>query len=132
VEGSKKALAKRIARWVLAAAMIFIGIGHFVEPEPFVRIVPDWLPAPLWLVWISGLFEILGGLGLLIERTRRWAGIGLIALYLAVFPANIYMATEGIQLDPANPMPEWIAWVRLPFQLLFIAWAWWVSRPEPE
>lgn len=129
MESSKKALAKRIARWVLAGAMVFIGIGHFVAPEPFVRIVPDWLPAPLWLVWISGFFEVLGGLGLLVERTRKWAGIGLIALYLAVFPANIYMATEGIQLDPDNPMPEWIAWARLPFQLLFIAWAWWVSRP---
>ena len=82
-------------------------------------------------VYVSGVFEVLGGLGLLLERTRRAAAWGLILLYLAVFPANIYMAMEGIQIDPANPLPSWAAWARLPFQAVFIAWAYWFTRPEP-
>jgi len=118
--------------WLLAGAMIAIGVSHFVNPDPFMRIVPPPLPER-GTVYLSGVFEVLGGLGLLLPRTRRWAAWGLIALYIAVFPANLYMAFNGIQLDPANPLPEWGAWVRLPFQLLFIAWAWWFTRvPEPS
>ena len=118
-------------RWLLAAAMVAIGIAHFVDPAPFVRIVPPPLPA-LAMVYLSGVFEVLGGVGILPVRTRRLAGWGLIALYVAVFPANLYMALNGIQLDPANPVPAWAAWVRLPFQLLFIAWAYWVAARAPQ
>jgi len=109
--------------WLLALGMTAIGITHFTDPEPFMRIVPPPLPARE-TVLISGAFEVLGGLGLLIPRLRRKAAWGLVALYIAVFPANIYMAVAGIQLDPANPMPAWAGWVRLPFQALFIYWAW--------
>ena len=115
--------------WALAAAMTAIGVLHFVHPDPFMRIVPPPLP-PRGTVYLSGVFEILGGIGLLVPRTRRFAAWGLIALYLAVFPANIYMALNDIQLDPANPMPTWGAWLRLPFQGLFIAWAWWFTRVD--
>ena len=121
-------LPVRIATYVLAAAMVAVGAMHFIEPEPFVRIMPPWLPWHLELVYLSGVFEIAGGLGLLVTRTRRLAALGLIALFVAVFPANIHMALNGVQLDPANPMPEWIAWARLPFQFVFIAWAWWIAR----
>ena len=120
---------KRLCLWILAAFMVGVGILHFVDPEPFSRIVPPPLPA-LPAVYVSGVFEILGCLGILVPRTRKLAAWGLVALYVAVFPANIYMAVAGIQLDPANPLPEWGAWVRLPFQVLFIAWAWWFTR-EP-
>lgn len=125
---------KKIARVVLAIAMVFVGVMHFVSPQPFVRIVPPWLPWPIALVYISGVFEVLGGLGILVPRVRSAAGWGLIALYVAVFPANIHMAVNQIPLDPADGPPSpIILWGRLPFQLLFIAWAWWVSRPdEPE
>lgn len=122
---------KRLALYVLAGAMVAIGVMHFVDPTPFERIVPDFLPAPLMLVYLSGVFEVALGLAILPERTRRLAGYGLIALFVAVYPANIYMALESIQLDPANPMPEWVAWARLPFQALFIAWAWWATKPAP-
>ena len=93
--------------------------------------MPPPLP-PRATVYLSGLFEVLGGLGLLLPRTRRAAAWGLIALYVAVFPANIYMALEGIQLDPADPLPAWVAWARLPFQGVFLAWAWWFTRGDPE
>lgn len=122
---------RRAALYLLAAAMVAIGVLHFVDPAPFERIVPDFLPAPLFLVYLSGVFEVGLGLAILPQRTRRLAGFGLIALYIAVFPANIYMAVEGIQLDPETPIPAWAAWARLPFQALFIAWAWWATKPEP-
>jgi uncharacterized membrane protein len=112
-----------IALWVLAISMIAIGIAHFVQPKPFVQIVPKYLPAPLTLVYVSGFFEILGGVGLLIPQTRVWAAWGLIALYIAVFPANVYMLTDNVSFDPKKPIPRWILWARLPFQLVFIAWA---------
>ena len=116
-----------VALWVLALAMIAVGVLHFARPKAFVRIVPKYLPAPLALVYISGFFEILGGLGLLVPATRPWAAWGLIALYIAVFPANIYMLTDNISLDPKKPIPRWALWLRLPFQLLFIVWAYWFT-----
>ena len=119
---------KLVALWVLSFAMIAIGVLHFVRPKPFVRIVPKYLPAPLALVYISGFFEILGGIGLLIPATREWAAWGLIALYVAVFPANVYMLTDDVSLDPRKPIPRWALWLRLPFQLVFIAWAYWFTR----
>ncbi len=117
-------------RFVLAAAMVFIGVLHFVRPDPFVAIVPGFLPAPLALVWISGAFEILGGLGLLVPQTRRAAAWGLILLYIAVFPANINMAVNEIPLDGQQVSPVAL-WLRLPLQAVFIAWAWWYTQCEP-
>jgi uncharacterized membrane protein len=118
---------KLFALWALALAMISIGTLHFVRPKPFVRIVPKFLPAPLALVYISGFFEIAGGVGLLIPATRIAAVWGLVALYIAVFPANIYMLTHNISLNPKKPIPRWALWVRLPFQFVFMAWAYWFT-----
>ena len=115
--------------WFLALAMVAVGIYHFANPEPFVRIVPAVLPAPLALVYISGVFEILGGLGLLYPPTRRFSAWGLIALYLAVFPANINMAINEISLEAGQPPPPtWVLWGRLPLQGVLIAWAYVYTR----
>jgi uncharacterized membrane protein len=108
---------------LLAVGMVAIGATHFTTPEPFVRIVPPWLPAPRALVYVSGFFEIAGGLGVLLPATRKAAAWGLVALFVCVFPANVYMATSGVQPLPDQPVPEWAAWARLPFQLVFVAWA---------
>ena len=118
-----------IGLWALAVTMVAIGVLHYVRPKPFVRIVPKYLPAPRALVYISGFFEILGGLGLLFPSTRSLAAWGLIALYVAVFPANVYMLTDNVSLDPKKPIPRWALWLRLPFQLVFIAWAYWFTGP---
>jgi len=104
-----------------------VGVLHFAAPEGFVKIVPAFLPAPLALVYLSGFFEIAGGLGLLVTRVHRLAAWGLIALYISVFPANINMAVNDLQ--PAGMhIPAALLWLRLPFQALFIAIAWWLSR----
>lgn len=110
-------------RHALAVVMVAVGVAHFVRPQPFVDIMPPYLPAHLPLVYLSGLFEVLGGLGLLLERSRRVAAWGLIALYVAVFPANIHMALHGVVPSGTEPLPGWALWARLPLQLVFIAWA---------
>jgi uncharacterized membrane protein len=121
----------RIGRWLrtgfrvlLAVAFVSVGTLHFVRPGPFTQIVPPYLPWPLALVYISGFFEVLGGCGILVPRLRRAAGWGLIALLIAVFPANIYMAVNDVHVDGAA-IPPLLLWGRLPFQLVFGVWVWW-------
>ena len=90
--------------------------------------MPPFLPAPLALVYISGVFEVMGGLGILLGATRQWACRGLLALLLAVFPANIYVAQQNIGLGGPETGNLLLNWLRLPFQALFVAWAWWYTR----
>lgn len=111
------------SRLLLAALFSFAGTMHFVAPTPYIAIVPSWLPNAPLLVIVSGVCEILGGLGVLLPQTRRLAGWGLIALLFAVFPANIHM----LQLAYANDGTTlWKAalWFRLPLQLLMLWWVW--------
>lgn len=117
---------RRIFLWLLAAFFVAAGANHFRSPEKYLAIMPPWVPWPLWMVWISGAAEILGGLGVLVPATRRLAGWGLIALLVAVFPANLHMALTGAQI-PGYEIPLWTAWVRLPVQAVFIGWVWWVA-----
>ena len=124
-----KARVKIGLRWLLALVMITVGVTHFVDPGPFVRIVPASLPAPLLLVYISGLAEIAGGIGLAIPRLRSAAGWGLVVLYVAIFPANVNMAIHRIQPEDMT-LSDAVLWGRLPIQALLIWIAWWVSRRD--
>ncbi len=109
--------------------MIVAGILHFVATDAYVSIMPDYLPLHRELVYLSGVSEVLCGLGLLWHKTREAAGACLVLLYLAVLPANINMAVQDIQ-PVGFHIPAFLLWTRLPFQLVFIYWAWRVSRPE--
>ena len=113
-----------VSRCALALLFGLAGIWHFVYPATYLAIMPPALPHPLALVYASGAFEILGGLGLLLPRSRRLAGWGLLVLLLAVFPANVYMVLIHEQLG----IPGWVAWARLPLQLPLLWWVWQVSR----
>ncbi len=116
-------------RVVLGAAMVLVGVLHFTSPDPFVKMIPASLPGPLALVYVSGAAEIAGGVGLFVPRLRRAASWGLIALYIAVFPANVNMAVNELPLGDLQ-LSTFALWARLPLQLVFIAWAWWVGRDE--
>ncbi|MBW4697614.1 MAG: DoxX family membrane protein [Aphanocapsa lilacina HA4352-LM1] len=118
-------------RVLMSAFVIVAGTLHFLSPAPFIKIVPDYLPAPALLVYVSGFFEILGGIGLLIPPLRRAAAWGLVALFIAVFPANVNMAVNDIVLQGIPHIPL-LYWLRLPLQAVLIAWAWWLSRPEAD
>ncbi len=117
-------------RWTAGVAFALAGANHFRSTGFYVRVVPPAFPARRALVIVSGVAEMVGGVGLLVPRLRRPAGWGLIALLVAVFPANLYMATST---DPAVTMglSAWIRWARLPLQVVLIAWVEWVSRPSP-
>jgi len=106
--------------------MIASGVSHLLRPAPFVAIVPSFLPAPLALVIVSGAAEILGGVGLLIPAYERIAAWGLAVLFVAVFPANVNMAVHNMPFG--NFHSPLLAWLRLPFQLVLIAWAWMFTR----
>lgn len=120
-------MIETILRYVLAFLMINAGAAHFLKPKIFLRIVPNYLPAPLALVYISGFFEVLFGVGLLIPKIQSIAAWGLILLFIAVFPANVHMAIHKIPFGE-KPTPEYLLWLRLPLQLVLIAWAAWYIR----
>ncbi|HLL87230.1 MAG TPA: hypothetical protein VK387_07960 [Thermoleophilaceae bacterium] len=106
-------------------AAVFVGAGalHFVIPRPYESIVPPALPRPREIVYASGIAEIVGGLAVLPSRARPWAGRWLIALLLAVFPANVYHAVAADEI-PGQPVPRPLLWLRLPLQGVLIAWVW--------
>lgn len=114
--------AHTISRWLLTVFMVGAGVNHFVSPAHYVAMMPAMLPEPLLLVQISGVAEILGGLGLVVPATRRLAAWGLIALLIAVFPANLNMAINHLPVGPYR-VPSWALWARLPLQVLLIWWA---------
>jgi uncharacterized membrane protein len=107
------------------------GALHFVFPAAYLRIVPPYLPFPAALVAISGAAEILGAIGLLVERTRRVAAIGLAILLVAVLPANWWMAASHVEFGNP-PLPEWVLWGRLPLQVPLIWWALLYRKAEPN
>jgi uncharacterized membrane protein len=120
---------KIVLKYLLAAFFVGAGMYHFINPDFYLRIMPPYLPWHKQLIYLSGFFEIALGLLVLIPKYMRLAGWGLIALLIAVYPANIHMAVNH-HLYP--DVPIWFHWVRLPLQLIFIAWAWWVTKPDNE
>ena len=121
-------LGRLVVRVFLAAIFLFAGTVHLMTPGLFLPIMPPGIPWPMGCIVVSGVFELMGGAGLLVPSAgiRKLAGIGLILLLIAVFPANIYMAVAHIQVHgiPAQP---WMAWARLPVQPILILAVWWVS-----
>ena len=115
----------------MLASIFYVVAGslHFVRPEFYLKIMPPYIPWHLGMVYLSGFFEILGGLGLLVPPTRRAAAWGLVALLIAVFPANLYMATNPVETGAASLAPL-LRWGRLPLQLPLIAWLLWCTQPR--
>ena len=120
---------KQVFLWVMGLLYVIAGTTHFANTNFYLRIMPDYLPWHLGLVYLSGAFEILLGVLVVVPSTTRLAAWGLIALLIAVFPANIHMAVHQIPMqEGAAPNPVALL-LRLPFQAVLIAWAWWYTRP---
>jgi uncharacterized membrane protein len=120
-------MLRTISRWVLAIFFVVAGANQFRAPEMYRGMMPPWLPWPEAMNAISGAAEILGGVGLIAPWAwaRRWAGWGLLALLVAVFPANVHVALQGKM--PGTDFSAAVLWWRLPFQAVFAAWVWWVA-----
>jgi uncharacterized membrane protein len=118
---------RRPLRILLALFFIAAGVMHFVLPELYLQIMPPYLPYHLELVYVSGVFEILGGAGLLVRPLRAVAGYGLLALLVAVFPANVQMAVDTVGGQPGS-VRSWVAVLRLPLQVPLLLWVYWCMR----
>jgi uncharacterized membrane protein len=117
---------------LLAAFFAFAGTMHFVRPHEYRAIMPPYIPAHREAVIVSGAAEIAGGLAVIPPATRRLAGLWLIALLTAVFPANVHMALHPDEVAklgvPADRIPAWLLWARLALQPLMMLWAWRATR----
>jgi uncharacterized membrane protein len=109
-------------RVAAGVAFIIASLPHFFSPERYLPMMPPFVPAPLTMIYVSGVAELLGGIGLLIPFTARLAAWGLVVMLIAIFPANIYVALSG-ENAAGLPSSPWYTWSRLPFQIVFI---WWV------
>ena len=115
---------------LLSIFFVVAGLLHFLKPRAYEAIMPPYLPRHRELVAASGAAEIAGGVAVIPNRTRRLAGWGLVALLLAVFPANVHMALHPDQIRGLDleRVPRWLHWARLPLQPLLIVWVWRSTR----
>ncbi|HEY4311424.1 MAG TPA: MauE/DoxX family redox-associated membrane protein [Pirellulales bacterium] len=118
-------LIKTVLKYVQGLLYVVAGMNHFIAPSFYMKIMPPSFPWHAALVFISGIAEVLLGVLLLIPRTTRLAAWGLIALLIAVFPANIYVYQNQ---ELFGGVPPWVHLARLPIQGLLILWAWWYTR----
>jgi len=123
---------KRILLWLMSMFYAGAGVMHFVHPEYYMPMMPPWLPAHAFLVWLSGVAELVFGILVVDHKVRRWAAWGLILTLIAIFPANLHIALNDIPVFGAAEGAGVMNWVRLPFQAVFIAWAWWYTLPDPD
>jgi uncharacterized membrane protein len=121
---------RKFLRYLLAGFFIAAGLNHFRTPATYLAMMPEWVPAPSLMNVLSGVCEVLGGIGVLVPRLRIAAGWGLIALMVAVFPANLHVALLGRM--PGFSFSPTVLWLRLPLQAVFIAWIAWVAIAEEK
>ncbi|WP_053947117.1 DoxX family protein [Halolamina sediminis] len=126
----------RTLRTVMGLLYVVAGVSHFLAPRAFERVVPPQFPRPRALVHLSGIAEVVLGAGVLFERSRRVSAWGIVALLIAVFPANVYTVTDDVAPelvpDRFDDAVRAAAVLRLPFQAVLVAWAWLYTRPEQD
>lgn len=115
-----------VHRYLIAFSFVAAGLLHFLKTRMYMQIMPDYIPWHKAMVWISGLAEVVGGLGILLPATRLPAVYGLLLLLLAVFPANINMALKSYRKAGLSPY-TWLLLLRLPLQFVLMYWVWWAG-----
>lgn len=119
---------KTIARLIMGILFMLGASLHFTASETELKLIPAFLPLRREALYITGIFEFLGGIGLFVpnRKVRRASAWGLVALLIIIFPANVYQAVKNIQLGGFMNSPVYL-WGRLPFQAVFIWWALWCT-----
>lgn len=125
---SKPTLIFTVFLWIYALFYILAGFNHFISTQSYYAIMPKWLPAHTFLIYFSGIIEIFSGILLLFPRSRKLASISIILMLIAFLPAHIYMIQIAPFMLGKIIVTPFIAWMRLPFQLLFIGWAWYYYK----
>ncbi len=118
-------IVKTVLKWIFGIAFIFAGANHFINPDFYLKIMPPYLPWHLFLIYLSGIFEMVFGIMLLVPKTQRLAAWGLLLLLIAVFPANIYMAMNPDKFPDIKPI---FLYLRILIQFVLIAWAFWFTK----
>jgi uncharacterized membrane protein len=118
---------KRVLLWIMGIFYIVAGLAHFANPGGYLPMMPPYLPWHLALIYLSGLAEFVLGVAVLVEPLRPLAAWGIIMLLIAIFPANLHIALNNVPLFGAAEGAGVWNWVRLPFQGVLIAWAWWYA-----
>jgi uncharacterized membrane protein len=120
-------ITKRVLLWIMGIFYTFGGINHFLQPGAYLPMMPPYLPLHLELIYLSGVAEILVGVGVLFPSTRRIAAWGAILLLVAIFPANVHIALYNVPVFGAEEGAGIFNWIRLPLQGVLILWAWWYT-----
>ncbi len=116
---------KHFFKYLLALLLILAGLNHFINPDIYLQIMPSYLPWHLFLIYLSGLLEVLFGILLCVPALSNMAAWGIILVLVGIFPANLNMALHP---DTFN-IPVFLLWLRLPLQGLLIAWAYLYTKP---
>ena len=116
---------KTILKWTLGIIYILAGTNHFINPDFYLKMMPPIFPAHLFLIYLSGIFEILFGVLLLVPRFSRIGAWGIIGTTIAVTPANIYMAMNPEMFSEFSPIALYL---RLPLQIIPLVWAYWFTK----
>jgi uncharacterized membrane protein len=118
---------KRLSPYILGLLFVGAGVNHFIDPDFYLAMMPPYLPAHAELILLSGILEVLAGVGVFMARWRQKAGMLMILVMIGVFPANVHMA-----MNPAvfPEIPVWFLYLRLPLQGVLIWWAWAATRLE--
>lgn len=118
---------KKYARILLIIFYLVAGANHFVNPEFYLPLIPDYLPWKNAINFWSGIAEIILAFGFTFPKTRKWAAIGVVAMLIAFIPSHWHFIQIGGCVEGGLCVPEWVPWVRLfPLHFLLMAWAWWV------
>ena len=120
-------LVKQVLKYLFGLMFILAGANHFIKPEFYLPMMPPYIPAHELMVILSGIAEMILGLLLLVPKVSRLAAWGLVALLIAVFPANLHMALHSEQFPD---IPQMGLWIRLPLQGVMIWWAWLYTRKK--
>lgn len=120
----KYTITYKILLWIYALLYILAGSNHFISTKGYYAIIPEWLPAHTMLIYASGFFEVAFGIMLLFKQTKKPAAWLIILMLLAFMPAHIYMIQKAPFMLKSIEITPLIAWIRIPFQALFIWWAW--------
>ena len=110
-------------RYALATMLVFTASAHFTKMKgDLLRMMPDWIPQPMAVIYFTGVCEVAGAIGLLVPIVRQAAGIALILFFILIFPANVKAARSGVGIGGKRATPLWL---RALMQVLFITLTWW-------
>ena len=120
----KTTVLRKVNLAIFCLFYVSAGINHFWHPQGYIDLIPPYLPAHGFINLLSGFLEIAGGILMMIPSTRKLAAVLLIGLLIAFIPAHIYLVQKHGCVSVHLCIPEWIAWIRFPIQILLIWWAW--------